>query len=297
MLEWPMSSIADGDMLSFAERLGQVHNDNALILRRAVPHVLQALDVLPSNEPGLGEVMDTLFHVTLVDESPGDTFFPSLTDLLERRFRCGISDNRYRELLRDIRDAVSLYGSQESIDALVDLFDVLERHRCPHPAERSAVGATIVAVAGESLHKMDLTQLGLIRELTHVLEIEFEELADRIEVVRSMAQGDGRAHELANCSVALYSLDSRALQRAKQVLESTAPGLKVQVTDAKVSTDLLVATVKSADLVVVAYRSAKHAATDAIRAARSGDLVYAEGKGSSSLVRAVFEWGYRIAPA
>jgi hypothetical protein len=86
------------------------------------------------------------------------------------------------------------------------------------------------------------------------------------------------------------------LRRAKRILESTVPGLKVQVTDDKVSTEALVATARSADLFVVAHRSAKHAATDAIRAARSGDLLYAEGKGSSSLVRAVFEWADGLTP-
>jgi hypothetical protein len=291
MVEWSTSGLADGELPLFAETLGLVDNDNAPVLRRAIPYVLGALTTFPSNEPGLGEVMDTLLHVTLVDDSPGETFFPSLTDLLERRLRFGVSDTRYQALLRDIRDAVSLHGSQEALDALVDLFDVLKRHRCPHPAERAAVGTAIVAVAGESLHKMDLTQLVLIRELTRTLGIQLDGLADRIESVQSGAPDERpQVRSLAKLSVALYSLELGALQRAKQVLESAIPGLEVQVTDDKVSNDALVATAKSADLFVVAHRSAKHAATDAIRAARSSNLVYAEGKGSSSLIRAVFEW-------
>jgi hypothetical protein len=235
----------------------------------------------------------------MVDDSPGETYFPSLTDLAERRFQCGISDARYQTLVRDIRDAVSLHGSQESLDALVDLFDVLERHRCPHPAERTEVGAAILSVAGEALHRMDLTQLGLVYDLTRVLGIELDRLADRIEEVRSAADQRAQARGLSglgDLSVALYSLDPGSLQRAKQVLELTIPGLKVRVTDDKVSTDGLVAASRSADLFVVAHRSATHAATDAIRATRSGDLVYADGKGSSSLVRAVLEWAEELNP-
>jgi hypothetical protein len=299
MLEWPVSSLPEGGIPRFSKSLGRVHDDNAPVLRRSVPYVLSALGAVPSNEPGLGDVIDTLLHVTMVDDSPGETYFPSLTDLAERRFQCGISDARYQTLVRDIRDAVSLHGSQESLDALVDLFDVLERHRCPHPAERTEVGAAILSVAGEALHRMDLTQLGLVYDLTRVLGIELDRLADRIEEVRSAADQRAQARGLSglgDLSVALYSLDPGSLQRAKQVLELTIPGLKVRVTDDKVSTDGLVAASRSADLFVVAHRSATHAATDAIRATRSGDLVYADGKGSSSLVRAVLEWAEELNP-
>ena len=297
MLEWPMSSLVDGELLLFAEALGAVHNDNAHILRRAIPYVLRALDDVPSNEPDLGAVLDTLLRVTIFDDSPGETFFPSLTDLLERRFRCGISDTQYRTVLRDVRDVIGLHGSQESLDALADLFDVLERYRCPYAEERAELGAGIVAVAVKCMHKMDHTQLVLIRELARLLQIEIDGLADRIEAFQLESREKGRFDVFVGSSLALYSLDSAALQRAKKILEFTFPGLKVQLTDAKVSTDALVTAARRADLFVVAHRSAKHAATDAIRAARSGDLVYAEGKGSSSIVRAVMEWAERPTPA
>jgi hypothetical protein len=49
--------------------------------------------------------------------------------------------------------------------------------------------------------------------------------------------------------------------------------------------------VARADLVVIAWASAKHAATEFIKARRGGrPLIYAAGKGASSILRAVEEW-------
>ncbi len=59
----------------------------------------------------------------------------------------------------------------------------------------------------------------------------------------------------------------------------------------KVATGPLQSLVQRVDLMVVADRAAKHAATDAIRSARgSRPLIYAAGKGSSSLVRAALDY-------
>ena len=55
-----------------------------------------------------------------------------------------------------------------------------------------------------------------------------------------------------------------------------------------VASDRLRSVARTADLVVVVDRAAKHAATEALRAARGSRLIrYAAGKGATSLVEAV----------
>ena len=92
-------------------------------------------------------------------------------------------------------------------------------------------------------------------------------------------------------TIGLYSLDEAATKRAKAAIESIFPGVEVKSSHDHVASDPLRAMTTNVDLMIVATKVAKHAATDAIREAR-GDLplVYASGKGSSSIVRAALEW-------
>ena len=92
-------------------------------------------------------------------------------------------------------------------------------------------------------------------------------------------------------TIGLYSLDEGATKRAKAAIESVFPSVEVKSNHDHVASDPLRAMTTNVGLMIVATKVAKHAATDAIREAR-GDLplVYASGKGSSSIVRAALEW-------
>lgn len=87
--------------------------------------------------------------------------------------------------------------------------------------------------------------------------------------------------------VAIYTLMESAGNRAKQVLLSKYPGIRVDVLFAKDGGDDLKFPAKSADVLVIADRAASHAATKSLLDAR-GELPvdYASGKGSASLLEA-----------
>lgn len=87
--------------------------------------------------------------------------------------------------------------------------------------------------------------------------------------------------------VGIYTLDENASRRARTALASLVPGAEVRAAHDKVASDRLRELAAAAAVMVVAAGVAKHAATDAIRAARGPRIPnYAAGKGSSSLVRA-----------
>jgi hypothetical protein len=87
--------------------------------------------------------------------------------------------------------------------------------------------------------------------------------------------------------VALYSLMETAAERAAVILRRRHPGLVVVTLAEHVASDRLRGAARTADLVVVMDRAAKHAATDALRMARGHrPLRYAAGQGSTSLITA-----------
>ena len=87
--------------------------------------------------------------------------------------------------------------------------------------------------------------------------------------------------------VALYSLMEQAAERAAGILRRRHPGLGVVILADHVASDRLRSIARSADLLVVVDRAAKHAATEAMKAARGSGLTrYAAGKGATSLIEA-----------
>jgi hypothetical protein len=90
-------------------------------------------------------------------------------------------------------------------------------------------------------------------------------------------------------TVAIYTLTESAAARARDFLLRNFDEVSVLLSSDHVATHRLASMAHSADLFVIATRSAKHAATTFIEAQRppSRPPAYASGKGSVSLVRAV----------
>ena len=106
-------------------------------------------------------------------------------------------------------------------------------------------------------------------------------------------RGDTVADRLQGRRVAIYSLAEGASRQAKVTLEEAA-GVEVTVSAEHGGSSQLRALATNSDLFVIVWSAATHAATDFIRAHRgSRPLVYSEGKGFTSIVRAVEEFAAR----
>jgi hypothetical protein len=89
--------------------------------------------------------------------------------------------------------------------------------------------------------------------------------------------------------VVLYSLDTDATRRAKEILLGIYPNLRVDTCAAEVNDKRLEAMVRAADIVVFAWKVSTHPAFYSIKAAvgEATRVVMATGSGTSSLVQAV----------
>lgn len=91
-------------------------------------------------------------------------------------------------------------------------------------------------------------------------------------------------------TVVLYSLTESATTRAAQILRSLLPGLDVRTNSEYVGSQKLAALSTNADIFVVVTASAKHAATDFIKAARAPKpLIQVNSRGTSAILRALAE--------
>src|SRR5690606_9440196 len=95
----------------------------------------------------------------------------------------------------------------------------------------------------------------------------------------------GIPEDWSGITIGLYSLDGGVLRRSKTALERRYPGIKVLENADAVATEQLRAMAVRSDVVVVAWRVAKHPATEAIEAAIAPRPVqWAPGRGSSSMI-------------
>ncbi|WP_313663425.1 protein DpdD [Cellulosimicrobium cellulans] len=95
---------------------------------------------------------------------------------------------------------------------------------------------------------------------------------------------------LKDAVVVLYSLTESATTRAAQVLRRLIPGIDVRTTAEHVGSPQLAALSANADVFVIVAASAKHAATEFIKANRGGrPVVQVNSRGSSAILRELAE--------
>jgi len=89
--------------------------------------------------------------------------------------------------------------------------------------------------------------------------------------------------------VGIYTLTEGLGERVARILGEEYAGITVRVNNDTVSTPQLRALAKRADVFVICWLSAKHAATGSIVQERPTDrkTIYAPGKGSSSICREI----------
>jgi len=88
--------------------------------------------------------------------------------------------------------------------------------------------------------------------------------------------------------IGIYSLEERAANSAKAYLDRVAPGIDVRLNHDHKATQALKDLAKHCDIMLVVTAAAKHAATDAIKAARKqGTTEYVNSSGASSIIDAL----------
>jgi hypothetical protein len=108
----------------------------------------------------------------------------------------------------------------------------------------------------------------------------------------SISETDLLKQRISGKVIGIYTLTESSGLRAQRFLQNWLPGLDVRVSNDHVGTDHLRNIARQSDYLIVAAKSAKHAATDFIKAERPADkspLIYSSGKGSSSIMDALFK--------
>ena len=287
--EWPLNN-AMGDPLrvkALQDAIDSAQSDPLSLARitEALPYLVNWLQRdTDFPRPGFVPIYAELLLLSAIDSTRNTQVFQSSQVLVSALLDCGLDKEGYNSLLESI-DLIG--GDGFGVDMAYWLLEVVEclyRCACPDAQARTTFSHALLARLTPLYGRLSGLQRAALRQLATELGWPI----DAMQAATDQIQDDGFAERLRGLSIAIYSLTEDASRQAKKALEDLNPNVKVDISADHVGTQRLKAMAQKADLFVISWRSAKHAATNFIRANRNArPLLYARGKGFSSILRAL----------
>lgn len=258
------------------------------VFREAAPLLYMALvsesGAPPRQSKSLLQILVT--KVVLLSD-PSQNELELARDLAATLLTVGLDAVEYRSLVSDLED---LMGTQMSVFTLgwsLDLAELLAIHACPDPERRLRFLVHVIDQARRMAHRVSTTDALVIEQLCNDLSIDYPtELT-----VEHAADVSGPDEALSGKKVGIYTLVEQAGQRAASLLGQLCPTVRVELNSDHECTKRLANLARSADLFIFAWKSSKHQAFYCVKDHRDAvaPMIQAQGKGSSSILRAVFE--------
>lgn len=287
--EWPVSA-ATGDPLrvkALLDAIGSAQNDALSVGRitEAMPHIVSWLKKDPDfPRPTFVPVYAELLLLLAVDSTRNKQVFQSSQVLVSALLDCGVNKERYNSLLESIDLIAGESVGVEMAYWLLETVESLYRGASPDAAALEVFLHGLLARLTPLYGRLSGLQRAALKQLATELGWSLEPT----QAAEEEPQDDGFAERLHGLSIAIYSLTETASRQAKNALEDLSPNVSVEISADHGGTQRLKAMAENADLFVISWQSAKHAATDFIRANRSNrPILYARGKGFSSILRAL----------
>jgi hypothetical protein len=255
-------------------------------------------DLLAGYGPGRGSsatgFLLHLMQTVCSDKRIGPHDLEAVSMIAEALMEGGVSADEYDTLLLAcLLPAWRRVMSPRSVGWLEDTLQLLAHQQCPDPDARSSFTAETAATLG-----------AFANALPEEHRIALHEAYDRLgqpgmlEVAPATPSIDDEAWcGLESRRIFIYTLVEPAGMRAREYIAAREPTATIEVWFEQNAERRMLESAAAADLVVIATRAAKHAATEAIERAVSSrnPVVYPTGKGWSSIVAAVREELPRLA--
>lgn len=232
----------------------------------------------------LSPVYGGVLTLIALDNARGATIYESSQILVEALVAAGLTRKAYHDLIADIDE---IAGDGFGVDTIYWVLGVVESFMnaaSPDAAAREAFLHRILARLAPILGRLTRLQ----RIAVDLLSNELGWALPTMPTTDIPALDKDLTTKLAGMRIAIYSLTESSSRQVKAALEEICPDVTVDINADHGGSARLRALAENCDLFVMTWLSAKHAATDFIRAHRGNrPLVYSQGKGFSSMLRAV----------
>ena len=281
---WPLGSGGD-----IAELLQGAWLEHPAEVNRALPQLLAAVRTQGVAGRRLRTLCAAIVEIIEADDLSLISDLDAVLELAELRLEAGLSEEDYADQVNLIARIWKSHEAPRYLEWALDAVEMLALYPSPRPAERRMLFGTVVTSAVRFAHRLDRATRQILALLCRDLGADGEQA--RLDAAWDEApEDDEDVVDLGGRHIAIYTLTERVGRNAKELLLGTYPGVRVELSHDTGGSPRLKQLARNADLFVVCTRSAKHAATEYIADERSGaPTVFPDGKGASSILRAVSE--------
>jgi hypothetical protein len=232
----------------------------------------------------LSPIYGGLLTLFALGSARGSTIYESSQVLVQALLAVGLDQRAYRDLIADIEEIAGAGFGVDMIYWVLELIEEFMNAAAPDATARENFLHRLLARIVPIYGRLTKLQRAAIKQLSTELGWSLPEMPTSVAGLAD----DGLANRLVGLRIAIYSLTESSSRQAKVALEEIAPSVLVETNADHGGSGRLRALAENSDLFVMSWLSAKHAATDFIREHRGGrTLLYSQGKGFSSILRAV----------
>lgn len=287
--EWPIDATAGDPVavqaLAAALDRAQLSDVAAERTAQALPYLVAWLQRDPDfPRAAMTPIYASLLTLFALGRARGAATYDSSQVLIGALLTSGLDPKAYKALIADINE---IAGDGFGIDMIYWILEIVEdfiRSSAPDATARQDFFHAVLARVAPIYARLSSLQQSAIGQLAAELGWELQTFG----VSADRDASDNFSDRLRGMRIAIYSLTESSSRQAKAALEQVAPTVIVDTNADHGGTARLRALAENADLFVMTWLSAKHAATDFIREHRaSRPLIYAQGKGFSSILRAI----------
>jgi hypothetical protein len=278
---------------AFADILGNLSGEAAALVQRAMPQIFAAFFPQGSEAAAATKpIAAVLFVLIALDEALARTSLDLLAQLLSYLLELGLSGAEYESLIGDLEDIQRRVGSYAHLPWSLDVCETLAIAPSPSDRAREARLRFFLQILGQAqgfAHRLRQQDLLPIEYLARDYGIEQQAL-DALKRGQEDSITEQALPNFAGKTIGIYTLAEAAGSRAKQALETMFPGCRVVVNSDLVCTPQLSSLAKAADMFVFAWKSSSHQAFYCVKdALTKGEPIWAHGKGTASILRAVLD--------
>ena len=232
---------------------------------------------------------DSIEHLMLtlvIDENNSIEDLLLCNDLIDQLLLQPHSQVQYVAMVDAIAECWSNVESINALEHCLEVFENLYDSPCACKNTRLTFWNSIQNFVIQHWIRLTSIQKFVIRDICKTLLGTIEHLPSELDerTVENIV-----TINLTGKKLAIYSLTETALKRASTALKQMYPELDIATNHDKSATEALNNLIRSSDYFIFAAKSAAHQAFYAITDKRN-DLIYPQGKGSSSMVRCFSEF-------
>ena len=289
--EWPIG-LSASDPIAVQAMLSGLNRalDNELAAERtaqALPFLVAWLQRDPDfPRVGMAPLYASILTLFALGRARGRVTYESSQVLISAQLSAGLNAEAYRSLIADIEELAAGGFGVDMTYWMLEIVEDFMRTAAPDDGARQTFLHGALARISPIYGRLS----GLQRTAVNRLASELGWTLSSLGIDASVGAADDVASRMQGLRIAIYSLTEASSRQAKAAIEEAAPSAVVDCNADHGGTNRLRALAENADVFVMSWLSAKHAATDFIREHR-GDrpLLYAQGRGFSSILRAIDE--------